>query len=145
VSISANVSVIGSEGGDRRRLATQEVEMRYLLLIYGDETRGMSMGEDQQKALLDEWMQYTEEIRGAGAAVAGDALQPTSTATTVTRGDDGAALVTDGPFAETREQLGGYYLLDVKDLDEAIEWARKCPGSRTGKIELRPINEFDSA
>jgi len=119
--------------------------MQYLLLIYGDETRGMSMSEEAQQALLAEWFQYTEEIRGAGAALGGDALQPTSTATTVTRGDDGGALVTDGPFAETREQLGGYYLLDVKDLDEAIEWARKCPGSKTGKIELRPIHQFDKA
>jgi hypothetical protein len=71
----------------------------------------------------------------------GDALQPTSTATTVVD-DGGKPLVTDGPFAETREQLGGFYLLDVPDLDVAIEWAHKCPGARSGKIELRPIMEF---
>ncbi len=117
--------------------------MRYMLLIYGDEKAGMDMNEEESNAVMGEWFAYTEELRGAGASTAGDALQPTSTATTVTRGDDGGALVTDGPFAETREQLGGYYLLDVKDLDEAIEWARKCPGSKSGKIELRPVMEFD--
>jgi hypothetical protein len=74
---------------------------------------------------------------------AGDALQPTMTATTVSQPNGGDALITDGPFAETREQLGGYYLLNVADLDEAIAWAKKCPGARTGKIELRPVMEFD--
>ena len=117
--------------------------MRYLLLIYGNESSGMDMSEEEQNAVMGEWFAYDQAIRAAGATSAGEALQPTATATTVTRGDDGGALVTDGPFAETREQLGGYYLLDVKDLDEAIEWARKCPGSKNGKIELRPIMEFD--
>jgi len=119
--------------------------MRYLLLIYGDETRAMNMTPEEMEASLAQWRAYTESLRTAGATEGGEALQPTSTATTVTLGDDGGALVTDGPFAETREQLGGYYVLDVKDLDEAIEWARKCPGSKAGKIELRPIWEFDQA
>ena len=117
--------------------------MQYMLLIYGNEQAGMSMSPEEQEASMGEWFAYTEELASSGAMKCGDALQPTPTATTVTRGDDGGALVTDGPFAETREQLGGYYLIDVKDLDEAIEWARKCPGSRHGKIELRPIMEFD--
>ena len=117
--------------------------MRYMLLIYGDETAGADMSPEEQEARMGEWFQYTEDLRSSGAMQAGDALQPTATATTVSRGGDGNTLVTDGPFAETREQLGGYYLLDVKDLDEAIEWAGKCPGAQTGKIELRPIMEFD--
>jgi len=117
--------------------------MQYMLLIYGDESRRQDMSQEEADANMGEWMAYTGELRAAGASKAGDALEPTATATTVTRGDDGAALVTDGPFAETREQLGGYYLLDVKDLDEAIEWARKCPGAKYGKIELRPVMEFD--
>ena len=117
--------------------------MRYMLLIYGDETAGADMSPEEQEARMGEWFQYTQDLQSSGAMQAGDALQPTATATTVTRGEDGNALVTDGPFAETREQLGGYYLLDVKDLDEAIEWAGKCPGAQTGKIELRPIMEFD--
>ena len=92
---------------------------------------------------MGEWFQYTEDLRSSGAMVAGDALQPTGTATTESQPNGGDALITDGPFAETREQLGGYYLLNVADLDEAIAWAKKCPGARTGKIELRPVMEFD--
>ena len=117
--------------------------MQYMLLIYGDENAGMNMTPAEQEASMGEWFQYTEDLRSAGAMVAGDALQPTTTATTVTQPNGGDALITDGPFAETREQLGGYYLLNVADLDEAIGWAKKCPGARTGKIELRPVMEFD--
>jgi len=116
--------------------------MRYLLLIYGDENGGADMSEAEQNASMQEWFQYTEDLRAAGVMQGGDALQPTATATTVTD-QGGSPLVTDGPFAETREQLGGFYLLDVADLDAAIEWAHKCPGARTGKIELRPIMEFN--
>ena len=116
--------------------------MRYLLLIYGDENAGAGTSEADQQARLKEWFDYTEELSTAGVMQGGEALQPTATATTV-RDDGGKPLVTDGPFAETREQLGGYYLLDVPNLDEAIRWAHKCPGARTGTIELRPIMEFD--
>ena len=117
--------------------------MQYMLLIYGDEKAGMDMSPAEQEARMGEWFQYTEDLRSSGAMVAGDALQPTGTATTVSQPNGGDALITDGPFAETREQLGGYYLLNVADLDEAIAWAKKCPGARTGKIELRPVMEFD--
>ena len=117
--------------------------MQYMLLIYGNENGGSDTSETEQRAMLQEWFDYTEELRSAGVMKAGDALQPTATATTV-RDDGGEALVTDGPFAETKEQLGGYYLLDVADLDEAIRWAHKCPGARTGTIELRPVVVFDS-
>ena len=115
--------------------------MRYMLLIYGDESQLGTGTEEEQQAEMQRWFQYTEELRAAGVSSAGEALQPTATATSV-RDDGGQPLVTDGPFAETREQLGGYYLLDVADLDEAIKWAHRCPGAKNGTIELRPIMEL---
>jgi hypothetical protein len=118
--------------------------MQYMLLIYGDESSRGNGSEAEQQAEMAKWFAYTEEMRSAGAMKAGDALQPTATATTV-RDSGGEPLVTDGPFAETKEQLGGYYLLDVADLDEAIKWAAKCPGAKYGSIELRPIMEFPEA
>ncbi|HZE28928.1 MAG TPA: YciI family protein, partial [Gaiellaceae bacterium] len=88
------------------------------------------------------YMQYTKELQDSGALVAGDALEPTPTATTVrVRNDE--TLTTDGPFAETKEQLGGYYLVDVGSLDEALEWAAKIPGARHGSVEVRPLMVFD--
>jgi hypothetical protein len=116
--------------------------MRYLLLIYTDESVYTSMSEAELQADLATWWEYDSAIKGAGASPAGEALQPTSTATTV-RDQDGKPVVTDGPFAETKEQLGGYYLLDVDNLDTAIEWAHKCPAAKYGSIELRPIQEFE--
>jgi hypothetical protein len=115
--------------------------MRYLLLIYGDESGMANASEAEQQAQMATWNEYTEEMRSSGAFVSGDGLQPTSTATTV-RDGGGEPLVTDGPFAETKEQLGGYYTLEVADLDEAIKWAHKCPGARYGSIELRPVMEY---
>jgi hypothetical protein len=116
--------------------------MRYLLLIYGEENRYARMSEAESQADMAKWWEYDSAIKGAGAASSGEALQPTSTATTV-RDDGGKPIVTDGPFAETKEQLGGYYILDVENLDAAIEWAHKCPGAKSGSIELRPIQEFE--
>ncbi len=118
--------------------------MRYMLLIYSDESRWSEISEADQQASMQEWFGYTEELKTAGVSELGDALQPTATATIV-KDNGGQPLVTDGPFAETKEQLGGYYLLDVPDLDEAIKWAHKCPGARHGTIELRPIMEFPDA
>ncbi len=86
---------------------------------------------------------FTNEVRDAGVMVAGDALQPTATATTITV-RDGKSQITDGPFAETKEQLGGYYLLDCKDLDEALSYAAKIPSAAYGRIEVRPIMVFDN-
>jgi hypothetical protein len=118
--------------------------MRYMLLIYGDESRWGNMSEAEAEADMGKWFGYTQELRDAGVSPHGEALQPTSTATCV-RDSGGEPMVTDGPFAETREQLGGYYLLEVADLDEAIKWAHKCPGAANGTIELRPIVEFPDA
>jgi hypothetical protein len=117
--------------------------MRYLLLIYGDESKYGQMSEAELEADMKQWTEYTAALTAAGASPGGAALQPTSTATSV-RDDNGSPLVTDGPFAETREQLGGYYLLDVENLDEAIKWAHRCPGTKFGTIELRPIQEFEA-
>ena len=110
----------------------------YMLLIYDDPTAWRSMSEEQQNAVMGEYFAYTQELRDAGAFVAGDALQPTATATSV-RVRDGERLTTDGPFAETKEALGGYYLIDVETDDEAQEWAAKIPSARFGTIEVRPI------
>jgi hypothetical protein len=116
--------------------------MRYLLLIYADESKYAQLSEAELQADMQKWLEYTEAIKAGGASPGGEALQPTATATSV-RDDNGNPLVTDGPFAETREQLGGYYILDVANLDEAITWAHRCPGSKFGTIELRPIQELE--
>lgn len=120
--------------------------MQYLLLIYSDEKANAAhmdkLGEADRKAELGKWFAYTEELKKADVFVAGEALQPTATATTVrARNDD--PITTDGPFAETKEQLGGFYMIDCKDLDEALKWAAKCPGTARGAIEVRPIMSFD--
>src|SRR5690242_8891778 len=101
--------------------------MRYLLLIYTNETTDQNASQEQQAAVMEEYNAYTADLNKSGAMVAGEALQPTSTATTV-RVRDGKTATTDGPFAETKEQLGGYYLVNAKDLNEAIQWAAKLPG-----------------
>jgi hypothetical protein len=116
--------------------------MRYLLLIYSDEKAEVNASKEEIDAWMGEYVAYTEAIKQAGVRLAGEALQPTATATTV-RVKDGKKVTTHGPFAETKEQLGGYYLLDCKNLDEAIEWAAKCPGARVGSIEVRPLMEFN--
>jgi hypothetical protein len=116
--------------------------MQFMLLIYDDEQIPQTMSEEERNAFMGEYFAYTEELRQAGAYVAGDALQPIGTATTV-RVRDGEQLLTDGPFAETKEQLGGYYLVDVDSLDDAIRWAAKIPSARFGSIEVRPVVVFD--
>ena len=116
--------------------------MQFMLLIYDDEQTWRGMSEDERTAVMSEYGAYTEELRQAGALVAGDALQPIDTATTI-RLRDGEQLLTDGPFAETKEQLGGYYLVDVDSLDDAIRWAAKIPSARYGSIEVRPVVVFD--
>ena len=112
--------------------------MKYLCLIYDEEKKINAMPKGESDAFMGEYFAFTEEVKKSGKLVAGDALQPTTAATTV-RVRDGKRLTTDGPFAETKEQLGGYYLIEAKDLDEAIRWAGKCPGAQGGSIEVRPI------
>jgi hypothetical protein len=116
--------------------------MKYAILIYGDESQLGSTPEEAMKAVMDEWWAYEGQLQEAGVKLVGEALQPTVTGKSV-HAADGKTSVSDGPFAETKEQLGGFYVLDVKDEDEAIEWARKCPGAKFGTIEVRPIQEFE--
>ncbi len=111
--------------------------MRYLLLIYEHENN-----PPPDEAEMGKWFEYTDALREAGAMEAGEALHPTPTATTV-RLRNGETVATDGPFAETKEQLGGFYLIDVPDLDAALEWAAKMPNAHRGSTEVRPILEFD--
>ena len=112
--------------------------MQYLLLIYNNEQNWLSLPAAEREALSAEYMTYTQSIAQSGHYKGGNALQPTSSATTV-RVRSGKRSTTDGPFAETREHLGGYYLVDAKDLDEAIALAERIPGARMGAIEVRPI------
>jgi hypothetical protein len=117
--------------------------MQYLLLIYDEEKKWATMPEGERGQLMGAYMEFTAGIKKSGHFKAGDALQPTSTATSV-RVREGKTLTTDGPFAETREQLGGYYLIDAADLDEAISIAARIPSARFGTIEIRPVVVFDS-
>ncbi len=110
---------------------------QYMLLIYSSG----SPTPEQMQAEMPKWFAYTQELQESGAMVAGDALQPVEAATTV-RVRDGETVVTDGPFAETKEALGGYYLIDVLDLDAALAWAAKVPNVGYGSIEVRPTVTF---
>jgi hypothetical protein len=112
--------------------------MQYMLLIYGDESRWESRSEPEVQALMAGHGKLSGELRAQGKLLAGDELAPTATATTV-QVRKGETLVSDGPFAETKEALGGYYLIDAESLDEAIDWAAKIPDAHDGKIEIRPI------
>ncbi|MGH8822871.1 MAG: YciI family protein [Jiangellaceae bacterium] len=116
--------------------------MRYLLLIYSEEPT-TAPSQEEADATMAEWWAYTEAIKASGVHLAGDALQSSQTATTV-RLKEGERVVTDGPFAETREVLGGYYLVDVPDLDSALDWAARCPGAKYGSMEVRPVQEFEA-
>jgi hypothetical protein len=115
--------------------------MQYLLLIYDNEKLWEDMPEAERNQMFGEYMTFTEDVKKSGHYKAGDALQPIRTATTV-RVRNGKTQSTDGPFAETREQLGGYYLIDAKDLDEATKIAARIPSARIGSIEIRPVMVF---
>jgi hypothetical protein len=117
--------------------------MRYALLIYANEQDWATQTEEQSQAQFQGYMAFTKDIVDRGMQQAGEALQPTSTATTV-RVKNGETVTTDGPFAETKEQLGGFYIVECKDLDEAIEVAARIPDARGGSIEVRPVLEMDN-
>src|SRR4051812_5995468 len=116
--------------------------MKYVLAIYGDESARASATPEQGIAMMHAYEALTSEMEAAGALVAGEGLQPSTTATTV-RVRDGERLLTDGPFAETRETLAGFYLVDVADLDAALAWAAKIPHAGHGSIEVRPVLVYD--
>ena len=115
--------------------------MKYLCLIYDEEKKISAMPKADTDAFMGEYFSYTEGIRKSGHYVAGEALQPVGTATTL-KVRNGQLSTTDGPFAETKEQLGGFYLIDARDLNEAIQIASKIPSTRTGSVEVRPVVDF---
>jgi hypothetical protein len=115
-----------------------EIAMKYMLLIYSNEGEMQAAPRAEIDQRMAAYQAYTDAMLQAGILVAGDRLQRASSATTV-RVADGKTQVLNGPYAETREQLGGYYLIDVADLDAALSWAARCPGAGYGTIEVRPI------
>ena len=115
--------------------------MRYVLLIYGSEVDSARMTEEERTALMQAHFAFANEALKLGLLTGGEALQPTSTATTI-RVRNGKTLITDGPFAETKEQLAGIYVLNCKDLDEAIEMAARIPDALTSSVEIRPVMEM---
>ncbi len=116
--------------------------MKYLCLVYNDETNLESMSKSEFDAFVDEHLIVEEEFRKSGQLVVAEGLQPVNTATTV-RVRNGKLSVTDGPFAETKEQLGGFYLIEARDLNEAIHVAARIPPARLGSIEVRPIRHLE--
>jgi hypothetical protein len=118
--------------------------MKYLLALYGDESRFAEMTPEQQAEGLKAWDAYTQAAIDAGVHLGGEGLQPSSTATTVRIQEAGDPMVSDGPFVETKEQLGGFYLLDCKDLDEALAWVKKIP-MPGGSVEVRPVMDYEAA
>ncbi|WP_135211539.1 YciI family protein [Vitreimonas flagellata] len=112
--------------------------MHYMLLIYGEEARWASLSPDQISAEMGAYFAYSEALAKAGVLVGGDELHPVATAKTLSV-NDGKQKVVDGPFAETKETLGGYYMVNVETIEEALDWAAKCPGARYGRIEVRPV------
>jgi hypothetical protein len=132
----------------RRRLVDdpdgpkEGLTMKYMLLLYSAPDAGPAQGTPEAEAEMGRWFGVTEEMQKAGVMVAGDALQPVETATTL-RSPNGSPVLTDGPFAETKEFLVGYYLLEVPDFDTAAEWAARMPLAPYGSVEIRPLMEFD--
>lgn len=116
--------------------------MRYVLLIYGEEPTGAPDPAEVEQVMNEYWA-YEQALGEAGVKQAGEALQESPTATTV-RVKGTERVITDGPFAETREVLGGFYLIDAPDLDAALDWAARCPGAKYGSVEVRPVMEFDT-
>jgi hypothetical protein len=118
--------------------------MKYLLTLYGEETGLSDRTPEQQGAAMQQWDAYTKAAIDAGVHLGGEGLQPSATATTVRIREDGDQIVSDGPFVETKEQLGGYYLLDCKDLDDALAWAKRIP-MPGGTVEVRPVMDYEAA
>lgn len=118
--------------------------MRYMLLLYSAEDAGPAEGSEEQAIEMNQWFAVTEEMRQAGVLLGGEPLHGSDTATTV-QVRDGKTLSTDGPFAETKEVLGGFYMLELPDLDAAQEWAAKIPSAPYGSVEIRPILELPGA
>src|SRR5918999_184784 len=115
--------------------------MKYMFLLYGDESRWADVTPEELQQVMQAYEVFSREVTEAGVFVGGEPLEVTSAATTV-RVRDGEPVISDGPFAETREQLGGYYVLECRDLDEAVRWAAKIPAAREGSIGIRPVPDY---
>jgi hypothetical protein len=122
----------------------EEFTVKYMLLIIGNQDAEPPTAEPG-RGLMEAFMAYHQSVVKAGVMVDSNVLDSFETATSVQVTKSGERLVTDGPFAETREYLGGYYILDLPDLDAAIDWAGRCPGSQYGRIEIRPIQDFNAS
>jgi hypothetical protein len=127
---------VSAEHVARRKV--EEIVMKYMLLIYGNEGGMQSASKQQVDQTLAAYGAYTQAMQKAGVLAAGDRLRPSSAASTV-RVVDGKTKVLDGPYADTKEQLGGFYMIDVPDLDTALSWAARCPGASYGTLEVRPV------
>ena len=112
--------------------------MKYMLLIYNDEAKMLAAPKDDANKMLPAYVAYTEALKSAGVIQGGERLQPTNASTTV-RVQDGKTKVLNGPYIEAKEQLAGYYVIDVPDLDSALSWAARCPGASSGTMEVRPV------
>jgi hypothetical protein len=117
--------------------------MKYLLLLYGDESQWADATPEDIQLEMDAYVAYEAELREAGALIAGEALEPTHAASTI-RIRDGETVQSDGPFAETREQLGGFYLLECRDAADAARWAEKVPAAQGGSVEVRPVMNYEA-
>jgi hypothetical protein len=115
--------------------------MKFIALIYGDESNYSEVTPEESAAIFQAHGEFSQAAGAAGVLEGGDGLQPTSSATTL-HVRDGERMLTDGPYAETKEQLGGFYALECKDLDEALEWAARIPEAKTGFIEVRPVIDY---
>ena len=118
--------------------------MKYMLALIGDQSQNANATPEERQAAMRGWDEFTRAVTDAGVMLGGEGLQPPDTATTVQIQESGDHIVTDGPFAETREQLGGYYLLDCNDLDEALGWAKRIPWPG-GTVEVRPVMDYEAA
>jgi hypothetical protein len=137
---SANkITAVSNSAGPNDYVA--EEDMKYLCLIYDEEKKLGGMSKTESDAFMGEYFAFTEGIRKSGHYVAGEALQPVQTATSV-RVRNGKVSTTDGPFAETKEQLGGFYMIEARDLNDAIQIASKIPSARLGTVEVRPVVDF---
>jgi len=116
--------------------------MKYMLTLYGEEGGWDDVTPEQMREGMKPWEDYFQALTAAGALIAGEGLQPSATATTVKFAGETERLVTDGPFAETKEQLGGFYLIECDDLDAALEWARKVPLTTGSTVEVRPVMDY---
>jgi hypothetical protein len=133
-----NQIVIEVSGNNARTNSPRRFHMQYLLLLHAEEAGFARMTPEEQQQGMAAYMAYSEALTKAGAMMGSNRLQPVAAATTV-RITDGKTQVLDGPFADSKEQLGGYFLIDVPDLDAALSWAARCPGARHGVVEVRPI------